>query len=351
MDRLGRLAQHFERFAQREARASSPLYCRLASGVAGDKDLVALAAHARSGPTTNLFLAAVHYLLLKGARHRLAEFYPTVSGSATIGGDPFPDFRVFCLEHVDEIRELLSTRKVQTNEVRRCGILLPAFNHIAMHASWRPFALVEVGASAGLLLLWDQYEYSYSGEGAPYGVHGSPVLVECAVRGRRRPPFPSVLPRVSRRMGIDLNPLDVHDADQALWLQAFIWGDQPERFEHLRRALVVAMRQPPEILAGDALEVLPEVVAGIPSNEIPLVFHCHTLNQFSPEARRRFEKMMSVVSRGRLVYRLSLEGLAQGDGIVSRMDVTVFSDGQLCQRPLAYYEPHGAWIEWLDEPT
>ncbi len=350
MCRLEKLAQYFERFARKEVRDSSPLYRRLASAVAGDRDLVDLAGHAPSGPTPNLFLAAVHYLLLQGVPHRLAAFYPTVSGSAPMSGDPFPDFRAFCFEHAEQVRFLLSTRKVQTNEVRRCGILLPAFNCIASRRPGRPLALVEVGTSAGLLLSWDRYEYAYSGEKQSYGVQGSTVQIECAVRGRRRPPFRSVLPRVSRRIGIDLDPIDVHDPDQILWLQAFMWGDQPERVQRLRQAIGIASRQPIELLAGDALEVLPAATSGISREAVPVVFHSHTLNQFSPEARRRLEEMLSSLSQGRRIYKLSLEGTGQGATSQSRMELTVWSDGQAAERwLLAYYEPHGEWIEWLEE--
>ena len=352
MDSLERLAEYFHRFALLEVKASSPLYRRLASAIAGDPDLIALAGHAPPGPTPNLFLAAVHYLLLKGAPHPLAAFYPTVSESPPAGGDPFPDFRAFCLEYADQIRDLLTTRQVQTNEVRRCGILLPAFNYIALREPGRPLALVEAGASAGLLLLWDQYEYDYHGDLNRYGVSGSPVLISCVVRGPRRPPFPTILPRVSRRIGIDLNPIDVEDPDQGLWLQAFIWGDQPERAERLRQAVAVAAHQPLELLAGDALEVLPGVLAGVSREETPVVFHSHALNQFSPEARRRFEELLSRLSYGRTLYRLSLEGIARDASIQSQMNLTVFSDGHASrQRPLAYYEPHGEWIEWLAEST
>ena len=350
MDRLEKLAGYFDRFAHHEVRDSSPLYRRLASAIAGDGDLIAQAGHAPPGPTPNLFLAAVHYLLLKGVPHRLAAYYSTVSRSAPIAGDPFHDFRAFCLEHSEQIRDILSTRKVQTNEVRRCGVLLPAFNHIASRGPGRPLALVEVGASAGLLLLWDQYEYAYSGEEIRYGIHGSTVLVEFAVRGRRRPPFPRILPRVSRRIGIDLDPIDVRDSDQALWLQAFVWGDQPERAERLRLAIELASKQPLELLAGDALEVLPEAIAGLSPEAVPVVFHSHTLNQFSPENRRRFEEVLGRLSHGRRIYRLSLEGTGEGAPIQSRMELTVLSNGQAVERwLLAYYEPHGEWIEWLEE--
>ena len=350
MDRLAKLAGYFERFAREEVRDSSPLYRRLASGVAGDPELIALAGHAPPGPTPNLFLAAVHYLLLKGVSHRLAAFYPTVSGSAPISGDPFPDFRAFCLEHADRIRHLLRTRRVQTNEVRRCGILLPALYYIASREPGRTLALVEVGTSAGLLLAWDQYEYAYSGEKERYGAHGSSVQIECAVRGPRRPPFRSELPRVSRRIGIDLDPIDVHDPDQMLWLQAFVWGDQPERAQRLRHAIGLASKQPIEVLAGDALGVLPEAIAGLPPEPVPVIFHSHTLNQFTLDARRRFEAMLPGLSHRRRIYRLSLEGTGQRSPIQSRMELTVFRDGQPAERwLLAYYEPHGEWIEWLEE--
>ena len=349
MHRLEKLAQYFDHFAQQEVKAGSPLYRRLASAIAGDADLIALAGHAPPGPTPNLFLAAVHYLLLRGVPHPLTAFYSAVSGSSPTGGDPFPGFRAFCLEYADQIRDLLTARKVQTNEVRRCGILLPAFNHIALREPGVPLALVEVGASAGLLLLWDRYEYDY-GDGKRHGIPGSPVLVRCAIRGQCMPPLPSDLPKVSSRIGIDLNPIDVRDPDQALWLQAFIWGDQPERAERLRNAVAVAGKQRLELLADDALEVLPAVLAGIPLDEAPVVFHSHTLNQFSPEARRRFEEMLLSLSHGRTLYRLSMEGSVQDAGTRSQVVLMALSDGRVChQRLLALYEPHGEWIEWLDE--
>jgi hypothetical protein len=45
---------------------------------------------------------------------------------------------------------------VQQNEVRRCTLLLPAFA-LAAGTVRSPLALVEVGASAGLNLLFDRY--------------------------------------------------------------------------------------------------------------------------------------------------------------------------------------------------
>jgi len=51
----------------------------------------------------------------------------------------------------------VTTQRVQTNEVQRCTALIPAFELVFRRGDNRPFALVEIGASAGLNLLWDHY--------------------------------------------------------------------------------------------------------------------------------------------------------------------------------------------------
>ena len=69
-------------------------------------------------------------------------------------------FREFCMERRDQLTGLVSTRRVQTNEVRRCCYLLPAIMLAATMAA-RPLALIETGASAGLNLGMDHYAYDY----------------------------------------------------------------------------------------------------------------------------------------------------------------------------------------------
>ena len=76
--------------------------------------------------------------------------------------------------------------------------------------------MVEIGASAGLNLLWDRYSYDY-GEGRRYGALTSTVQISCTLRGNRLPPFPVFLPKVAWRMGIDLHPLGVSDPEAKLW--------------------------------------------------------------------------------------------------------------------------------------
>jgi hypothetical protein len=205
-------AQRFERFAEQECRGVSPLYERLSLGIAADPELLALAAHAGAGqPAPNLLLAAVHFLLLKGARHALSAHYPSVRRPSARGapapldelGEPYPAFRSFCDEHAATLQHLISTRLVQTNEVRRSACLLPAFGLVARRGGDRPLALVEIGASAGLNLLWDRYGYDY-GQGRRYGDPHSPVQISCTPRGTSLRPFPQKFPLVVFRARLTL---------------------------------------------------------------------------------------------------------------------------------------------------
>jgi hypothetical protein len=211
------LPQVFERSTKEEFRYSSPLYERLSLAITKDSELLTLAGHGRRGERIpNLLFAAVHFLLLNGVQHPLRRFYPSLPEFSAEASGPYADFRSFCMDHAAEIRQQISARLVQTNEVRRCAGLVPAFEWVRRLAKDRPLHLVDIGTSAGLNLLWDHYAYEY-GTAHRCGELSSLVKIKCALRGNLIPPIPLTLPQVSARIGLDLNPLDVHHPEDALW--------------------------------------------------------------------------------------------------------------------------------------
>src|SRR5438128_1793929 len=185
---LDKTSERFRYFAGKIYADRSTLYMNLALRVAEDPELLGLAASAQEkAAVPNLFFSAVHFLLLKGEHHQLAAFYPSLNNDSKHYDFAYPYFRNFVLEHKNEIDRIITTRFVQTNEVGRCAILVPAFELVVRKTKNRPLALIEIGSSAGLTLLWDRYHYQYN-KTLQCGNPNSPVQVECLLRGEKRPP-------------------------------------------------------------------------------------------------------------------------------------------------------------------
>ncbi len=343
-----RVRRAFERFAVAEAAVQgSPLYQRLCETVAADADILALAAEAGRGqPPPNLFLGAVHYLLAKQPAS-LAAYYPS------LGGERAPDdalanaLREFVRAHRDALAALLRTRLVQTNEVRRCTALLPAFRVASDEAGGSPLALIEVGPSAGLNLLFDRYAYDYSGTQG--GEPSSPLLLRTEVR-EGSPPVERA-PEVASRYGIDVNALDVRSAEDMRWLQALVWPEHHERREVLARAIEVAHAAPPQVVSGDVFEALPGAIADAPSDAAVVVFATFVLNQFSPEMLARLKALVLDASRTRPV-RVVTMGANEWFGAWTPADgstevwLATAEDDRATARRLAVADPHGWWLAW-----
>ncbi len=341
---LETLSKQFRYFSEKVYPASSPLYEQLATRIAGDREILSLASHSLKGELVpNLFFAAVHFLLLQGTPHSLSSFFPSVSQSSRSDGDPYPYFRSFCLENKDGIRHLISTRRVQTNEVQRCACLLPAFG-LASRESERPLSVVDIGASAGLNLLWDRYGYDY-GRGGKYGDANSPVQISCTLRGQLKPPIPEVFPRVESRVGIDLNPMDVSDPEEMLWLRSLVWPEHTRRAELLKQAIALARQNPPRIVGGDVIDVLPDMLAELPEDSTSCLFHSHTAYQFPQELRNRLSSQIAELSQRRNLFEISFEWWRGKEQPL--LELSRISNGRRDEEVLAYCNPHGEWLQWV----
>jgi hypothetical protein len=337
------LSEIFERFARDEFHSSSPLYERLSNAIAQDAELLALAAQCRKGERIpNLLFAAVHYLLLTGISHPLRRFYKSLGGYFDGREDPFPDFRSFCLEQFERIRELVAVRLVQTNEVSRCVGLMPLFVAASKAAGVRPLFLVDLGASAGLNLFWDQYGYTY-GDRLEAGDRNSPVQIECALRGLNIPPLPLFFPALAGRMGVDLNPLDVRVEDDALWLRALIWPEHEKRAKLLRSAIALVRQQPLKMLPGDGAELLPDVMRTVPADAVLCIVRIFT--PISREGRSVLAALIADYAAQRDIIVITAPPHGGDD---SELCLTSFVNGQRHEQGLAYMQNHGDWIEWLN---
>lgn len=322
-------------------RDTAPLYHRLAAAIADDDELLALAAHSRPGqPAPNMLNAAVQYLLMGAGQHPLAAYYPTLGGARAPDERAFPLFRDFCRQHQDAIIALLEARLTQTNETRRCAYLMPAFAAVAGVDA--PLALIEVGPSAGLNLIWDRYQYTY-GDGRSIGDPAAPVRIETELRGPSRPPLPARLPQVAWRVGIDLNPVDLQDADAVRWLEALVWPEHTDRLARLRAAIGVARAARPPIVAGDALQLLPDLIAAAPPEAALCVYHTHVTYQFTPAMREQLDQALRAASRRRPIARVACEQIESDD---TELTLTRYHGGVAETRLLARTTGHANWLMW-----
>ncbi|MFB6234034.1 MAG: DUF2332 domain-containing protein [Halopenitus sp.] len=368
------LATAFERYAGWAADVT-PLYETLASAAAADERLLDIAAAAPEGqPAPQLLLAAVHSLLLEGESHPLTLFYPTCRGdevtfvdgdtpsadgdTATADGDPaagnpVPHFREFCLANEAKLRERIASRRVQTNDVGRSAVLLPAFTHVHRRTDPDSLALIELGASAGLNLNWDRYGYRYGRNNTGdddavrrAGDPDSPVTIETDVRGAERVLLPPSLPPVPWRVGVDENPLDPTETANARWLHALVHPDQPGRHRRLDAALAVARRHQPTVVEGDAVTELPRLLGAAPPDAALVVFSTHFLYQLPSEAVDRLREILAAHSRYRPVDWLSIDPDADlGTPVYRRV---AFRDGDAAERQLAQFESYGDWLRWFE---
>lgn len=348
MSEAARYEREFRFFGEMCAEQGSPLYASLSRQVADDPRVMRLVeGRIKKQPPSNMLFGAVQYLLLGGAKHRLAAFYPSLGGDRA-PDDAYPAFVDFCRTYESRILELVATRRVQTNEVGRSGVLLPALHIAFEHFHREPLYLIEIGASAGLNLLCDQFAYEYVKPEAPDWRRTcgavSRARTRTQLRGARTPTLPDMPPHVTGRLGIDITPIDVWNDDDVRWVKSLIWADQLHRIELFRAAVQIAREDPPRMIAGDALDVLPEVIQAAPRDAALVVFHSHCTCQMSSDGRAELDAMLGRLSRDRGLAHISLEWLDPDP--VPRLHLTFCTDGRRETSYLADYQSHGAWMEW-----
>ncbi|GAA2133887.1 DUF2332 domain-containing protein [Kitasatospora kazusensis] len=328
---------------------SSPLYRALSRTVAAEDGLLDLAGRGRHGQyPTFLFFGAVHQLLLSGVDHPLAGYFPSVVGpgrDAAPAEEAGPALVAFCEQYERELTEVISTRLVQTNQVQRALGLRFGLNTIAAQAAG-PVHLIEVGTSAGLNLRFDRYGYTVGGRS--FGDPASAVQLVAEHYGPGPLPDLDVLPDVASVLGVDLNPIDVRDPDARRWLEALVWPENHDQRALLAAAIDLTVADPPRILAGDAIDVLPGLARTLPAGEPRVVFHSATRMHVPDHRLAAFDAAIASLGETGPLWWLSVEEAPDPD---PRPSPTRHGAALNLRTPdgerhiLAVVEGHLRWVE------
>jgi hypothetical protein len=303
MGSAGPLAQVYRRFSEADHAGASPLDRRVALALSeSDQALRAIEAAPARKRNPAVILAALHDLALAGRAPALAAAYAEADGDAAV--DAVIDT---LLRMTGAVADIAVRRPVRADETGRCAVLYPAIAEAARRAGAKAVGLIDVGCSAGLNLNVDRVGITYT-NGPSLGDPSSPVQLRSRIAHDR--PVPNrAIPQVVARIGVDLDPIDVTDADAARWLRACLPPDQPERIARLDAEMALAATAPPLLLSGDAAKLLPEAIARVPANALPVVTTTWALSRFPIETRQRFLCRLEQAAAGRAVAWVSAEGV------------------------------------------
>jgi hypothetical protein len=282
-------------------------------------------------------MGAVHRSVLAGEAPALEPFYPSVGGRSI-----WPEAYNAVLEYIEEHGATIKPRlrrHVQTNEVGRSAVLLPGFLLLAARFDL-PMRLLEIGASAGLNLLWDRYRYRL--RGCSWGHQDSPLLLTTRWQGALPPLRRRV--EVASRASCDVSPLDITDAEQVLTLKSFLWADQVDRLKRVARAVAMAQREPPHVERASAVTWLERELAQLQPGQLTVVYNSVMWGYLAPEDQRTI--VARVEAAGEATQSDAPLAWLQFEGVNGHAELTlrIWPGGRSVL--LAEAEYNAQWVRW-----
>jgi hypothetical protein len=304
--------------AQCEGR--SPLYADLLRRYADDPIAAEIVGPDPEWDAPLRMLGGLHFLVLGGR----ADW-----------DDPLEQHRGF-------LSDFVATQGVQTNEVQRSWVLVPLVLRVAQRTGAETFDLVELGPSAGLNLVWDRYRYRYEAGG--WGPEDALLELE----GEERRPIPGDLlerrPSVRARIGIDRAPIDVTKEHGARLLRSFVWAGQDERLRRLDQAIDALRADPPDLIRGDYVEALPEVLASLPRDALTVVFQTASFGYIGDEGRARVRSVLEEAGEKRALAFISTGKPRSPEEDCWGLRLVYWPGGD--REFAGHADFHGSWLQW-----
>lgn len=284
------------------------------------------------GQSVSLRLAgALHALCLQGHRILGAVYPPHVVDDDTL----WAAVSNTLIHDADHIGHWLNSAP-QTNEVRRAATLIAAGHWLADRFGM-PLRTSELGASGGLNLHWDDYGLDVAGQ--YFGAKDPALTLTPDWTGPLPPAAPPV---VTARAGVDLNPLDPTNPDDALRLQAYLWPDQPYRMELTRAAILAAQTR---VDQGDGVDWLKTRMMHVPG-QLHMIYSTVAWQYFP--TRKQAEGAAMIAAAGAKAtddtplawFGMENDGGEKGAALTLRLwpgDLTI---------QMGRADFHGRWVDW-----
>ena len=276
-------------------------------------------------------LAGLHALVLTGVCPALKAVYPP--NPSRDDAMLLAAIQTGLRDHAQVLDQWLDNPP-QTNEVRRAAVLIAAGHWLAARYKL-PIRLYELGASAGLNLMWDRFALSLSD-----GQFGPPAPVITLTPSWRGDLPTGHTPTILSRRGVDLMPMDASDPTDALRLISYLWADQPERLSRTRAVIDVLDAQ---VDAGDAACWLERQLEHVAPDHLTLVYHTIAWQYFPPETQTQCRQAIETAAQRGPIAHFSMEADVHLDKGAC-LTLTLWPEGQKLTFGRADF--HGRWVDW-----
>ena len=191
--------------------------------------------------------------------------------------------------------------------------------------------------------MWDRFALDL--DGVRMGPDDAGVLLRPELRGDL--PQGST-PVVIDRRGVDLNPLDPRDPDDALRLRAYLWPDQPHRMELTERAIAI---QDAPVDRADAIDWLAHRLTEPSPGVLHLIYHTIAWQYFPKDAQDRGTALIEAAGARATdetpLAWLSMEADGQDAGAALVLRIWPGNETVVLGRA----DFHGRWIKWDPRPA
>ncbi len=274
---------------------------------------------------------ALHQLVLRGDPDLSPHWPPHETDDAAL----WTIVETALTAKADQIIPLLASAP-QTNEVRRSAVIIPALHLIAAWAG-KPLSIMELGASAGLNLLNDQFAVDTGT--VRYGPQNPLFTLTPEWTGDH--PAPASVDIAARR-GVDLTPISAEKSEDCERLMSYIWPDQEDRKTRTQAALEAARRSGLTPDAGDAGDWLTDALPRTDPDHMAVIYHTVAWQYFPEATKATAMKAMNTFGADRPLARISMENDGQGKGAL--VTLTLWPEAR--EIVLGRADFHGRWVDW-----
>jgi len=281
--------------------------------------------------------SGLHALVLTKQDPVLAAAYPP----NTVTNEVLKDSVAQALTTHEDFLLNWITLPPQTNEVRRSAVLIAGAHHLSMMTGANNLRLSELGASAGLNLMFDRYAL----------VAGDTRLGAFDAALTLTPDWKGAAPEqadflVTDRHGVDLNPLEPHDPEHALRLRSYLWADQPHRLV-LTDAAIAANAA--IVDRGDAIDWLERRLDATPDQQMHLIFHTIAWQYFPKDAQAKGTALIEAAgAKATSDAPLAWLRMEADDGTNGALvSARIWPGDHYIQ--LGRVDFHGRWVDWAPE--